>query len=374
MFFSENLLSKFNIIVNLINKKFFALVIFLFLLLFLSASMFAGRIYGAETVEIINQQIKRDLLQTEGNLAAEIEVKNFALEAKEIWLGYSFRDPDGSWHDIPAQNLQLQADSSNIIEITERVFPEGEVIPGDYLFVAAAWDAPPGDDAERLSDMIQREKIFNDDIKEEQKEGPGGDTARRAENLALEFSGYDFLKATHKLGRGRLRPENVRREDGQIKILSPEASFQGGEIRTKKLFGYGSYQVKMKTDYAPGSFSAFFLYEDVERENDEIDIEIFNDSSRKIDFVTFDDGVKTNHETAKLSFDPAADYHEYRIVYLPELIAFYAEGELLASFDSNLPSAEMRIMVNHWWPNWLEAETEHSASEISIKEFEFQEF
>ncbi len=350
---------------NYLQPKLF----FVFLLLILAISMFSARIYGAETIEITDQQIDRDLLQTEGILAVEIEVENFAPAAREIWLGYSFRTPDGSWHDIPARSLHVEAESSQKAAISEEVLVRDGAEEGNYLFVAAIWDKPPDDEATRLSSSRKRKTIYSDSDGELKQEA-----ARPEEDLALEFSGYDFYKATHRLGRGRLRPQNVKLEDDLIKISSPPASFQGGEIRTRKLFGYGSYQLKLKTDYAPGSFSAFFLYEDVKQGNDEIDIEIYNDGSRQIDFVTFVEGDKTNYKSAELSFDPAADYHEYRIDYQPDLIEFYVEDELLASFARELPSASMKIMVNHWWPSWLEAEREHEASEIKVKKFDFQEF
>ena len=176
------------------------------------------------------------------------------------------------------------------------------------------------------------------------------------------------------MGKGWLHPDNIIQDDDIIKLLSPENSYQGGEIRTEKFFGYGSYRVVMKTDYAPGSFAAFFLYEDVEGDNDEIDIEIYNDGSWQIDFVTFTQGEKTNYKSKELSFDPASDFHEYRIDYFPEEISFYVEEEFMVSFDSQLPSSEMRVMINHWWPKWLEVDQKQDTSKIKIKEIDLQEF
>ena len=352
-----------------IDLSFYLLTVFfasLILIIFFTSSI---AIVGAETIEIIRHDIDVDALKTKGELTADVALENFASVEKEIWLGYSFRDPHKRWHDIPSQNLQIGANSLEEIEIAEEIFSSDGFIPGEYVFVAAVWDAPPGDEATRLNDMRMRKTISPDS----NNSGRGRDKSYD-ENLSLEFSGYEFLKATHRLGRGWLRPDNVSLENDIIKISSPDRSFQGGEIRTENYFSYGTYRIKMKTDYAPGSFSAFFLYEDVKNNNDEIDIEIYNDGSRKIDFVTFSEGEKTNHESLKLPFDPASDYHEYRIDYLPENISFYVEGDLLASFESDLPSADMRIMTNHWWPAWLEAEREHAASEIYIKEYNLEEF
>ncbi|SDL69305.1 family 16 glycosylhydrolase [Halarsenatibacter silvermanii] len=342
------------------------LILFLFVsLLFLFSG---GGIVSAETVEVTGHHISRESLLERGELTAEIDIENLTEDDREIWLGYSLFDPRGEWHDIEPGKIKIRANSGKTVEIAEEIFPGAEILAGEYLFVAAAWDEHPEDGGIRLSDMRKREKITAEDGDRVRERDKGED-----EDLGLKFSGHEFLKAGHRLGRGWLNPENVKLENQRLKISSPADSLQGGEVRTEDYFSYGSYSVKLKSDYAPGSFSAFFLYEDVDYKNDEIDIEIYNDGSRQIDFVTFVEGEKTNHEKAELPFDPASDFHEYRIVYLPDRINFYVEDELMASFDSDLPDDEMRIMANHWWPNWLEAERKQPASEIYIKQLDFQE-
>ncbi len=348
---------------NQIMKLLFLSLIFIFLI---SAIFSSEEKAVAENIEITQHNIQLEKFGNTGGLNVEIKVKNYEREI-DLWLGYSLRDPQGQWYDLEPQNLTIEAESDQVISIEEIIFhKKEEIISGDYLFVTALWDSYPQEGAERLTeDRKKREIIFeNSDLEEKSNK----------ESLRKSFFNYNFSKATHRLGRGGLHPENIIQEDDIIKILSPANSYQGGEIRTEKYFGYGSYSVVMKTDYAPGSFAAFFLYEDVEGDNDEIDIEIYNDGSWQIDFVTFTRGEKTNHQTRELNFDPASGYHEYRIDYFPEQIFFYVENELMVTFDSQLPSAKMRVMINHWWPHWLEADKEHQASEIQIREIDLQEF
>ena len=192
------------------------------------------------------------------------------------------------------------------------------------------------------------------------------------ENNFYNFSGLELFTASHRLGRGRLRPNNVNLIDDKLVLSSPANSYHGAEVRTKERYGYGVYSATIKSDYAPGSFTAFFLYQDVKSENDEIDIEIHNDGSRQIDFVTFKDGVKTNKVSQTLDFDPVEDYYRYTIDYQPGLINFYVEDELLASFEDDLPDAEMKLMVNHWWPVWLESERNQPESKIYIKSIDLE--
>ena len=192
------------------------------------------------------------------------------------------------------------------------------------------------------------------------------------QNQLYNLSGLELKSASHRLGRGRLRLDNVEFIDDSLVLSSPINSYHGAEVRTIERFGYGVYSAIIKSDYAPGSFTAFFLYQDVESKNDEIDIEIHNDGSRQVDFVTYKDGVKTNKVSQTLDFDPVEDYYRYTIDYQPGLINFYVEGELLASFEDDLPDAEMKLIVNHWWPVWLESERRQPASEIYLKAIEVE--
>ena len=348
------------------SNQIMILLFFSLIFIFLLSAIFSSEEKAlAENIQITQHNIQLEKFCSTGELNAEIKVKNYGQKI-DIWLGYSIRDSQGQWHDLKPQNLTLETDSGQIINFEEIIFQKKEIISGDYLFVTALWDSYPQEGAHRLTeDRKLREINFeNNELEEGSKNG----------GLRKKFFDYDFLKATHRLGRGWLYPDNIIQEDNIIKILSPANSYQGGEIRTEKYFSYGSYRVVMKTDYAPGSFAAFFLYEDVEGVNDEIDIEIYNDGSWQIDFVTFIQDEKTNYKNRELSFDPASGFHEYRIDYFPKQILFYAGDELMATFDSQLPSAKMRVMINHWWPNWLEAEKKHQASEIKIKEIDLDEF
>jgi len=351
-----------NYFIPLFYTLFFLALVLIFLV------NFSANIVQAENIEIIQHDIKAEQLGDLGIFAAEIEIINHQEEV-ELWLGYSIRDSRGEWHDLEPQKVFIEAGSSKIIPLNESIFQEKEIRSGEFLFITALWDSYPQEEARRLTE--DRKQLEIDFGHYELEEDINDENYLEAKN---NFTDYNFLKASHRLGRGRLNPANITKEDEIIKIKSPANSYQGGEIRTEDRFGYGSYKIEMKTDYAPGSFAAFFLYQDVRGSNDEIDIEIYNDGSRQIDFVTFVQGEKTNYKTEELPFDPSSDYHEYRIDYFPDQILFYVENELMAAFTGDLPSAEMKVMVNHWWPNWLEAESDHRASEIKIREIEIEEF
>lgn len=166
----------------------------------------------------------------------------------------------------------------------------------------------------------------------------------------------------HVLGRGRLDPSNVGVEDGDFVITIPARTLNGGEVATKGLYGYGSYSVRMKVPRAPGSITGFFLYKSPDYQS-EIDIEVYNDHSRRVLFTTYADGSRTNTREVRLPFDPTRGFHDYSFEYSPTSVTFCVDGRAMESFDAGLPRTTMHLMVNTWFPAWLKGkEPRHDAS------------
>lgn len=174
------------------------------------------------------------------------------------------------------------------------------------------------------------------------------------------FDGFDtfdtdrWSATSHTLGRSQLKSENVSVSKSNLRIKLPARTLDGGEIRSNALYGHGSYAADIKVPHAPSSITGFFLYEPPDYAS-EIDIEIYNDSSRKMVFYSsYTGGAQTHTETMQLPFDPTADFHEYRFDYAPDSLHFYADGRLMKEWTDGLPSEGMRIYANAWYPTWLE--------------------
>jgi endo-1,3-1,4-beta-glycanase ExoK len=174
------------------------------------------------------------------------------------------------------------------------------------------------------------------------------------------FHGFDTTRWSaedHPLGKGAFYPRNVQPGDGVLRLLLPAGTYDGGEIKSLERFGHGAYEVRMKTPHAPGSISAFFLYQHVPgHRNDEIDIEIHNDGSRRIMFTVWVAGRETHHVTRILPFDPSAGFNDYRFEWAPREVRFYANGVLMQRFTgtpARMPRNTMHLMASTWWPNWL---------------------
>ena len=168
----------------------------------------------------------------------------------------------------------------------------------------------------------------------------------------LTFDEARWTKGDHNLGRSYLNPANVEVVDGNARFKIPARTLQGAELQSKELYYHGTYSSRMKLPHAPSSITGFFLYRppDLERE---IDIEIFNDSSRDVMFTTYAGGRQTHTVKKKLPFDPTAGYHTYAFRYDAGLARFTVDGKVMQTWKTGVPKGSMNLYTNLWFPNWL---------------------
>ena len=156
------------------------------------------------------------------------------------------------------------------------------------------------------------------------------------------------------LGRTLLSSENVEVKDGYLSIRIPANTLEGGELVKQQAVTYGSYETRMKLPEAPSSITGFFLYAPPDYFH-EIDIEIHNTREGKLLLTTYAAGEVQNEYVGNLGFDPTADFHNYRFDYTADRIAFYVDNKFILEWEEGFPDQQpMQLMVNTWFPNWLE--------------------
>jgi beta-glucanase (GH16 family) len=197
--------------------------------------------------------------------------------------------------------------------------------------------------------------------------------AARSNDFREEFASLDasrWVTVGRPAGLGRVEPANVGVTDGRLAVRLPAGRLDGGEVRTVAQYRFGTYRARLKTADAPSSITAFYLYgtPDFERE---IDIELWNDGSRRIMFTTYSNGRQTNNVTRMLPFDPAADFHEYTIDYRPGSVRFLVDGALMQQFASGVTRAAMHVFVTAWFPFWLEGQAPPTDRLVYVDWIEF---
>jgi beta-glucanase (GH16 family) len=186
------------------------------------------------------------------------------------------------------------------------------------------------------------------------------------------FNSNRWLKSDHVLGRTDLDPNNVDVRNGNLRIKIPANTTSGGEVESMNFYQYGTYRARMKVADAPSSITGFFLY----RSPDfyaEIDIEVYNDGSRDVDFVTYANGQQTHAAKKQLRFDPTANFHTYRFDYHPDAVHFYVDGTLMQSWTDGLPQDSMKLLVNTWFPSWLPGTAPTSDRYTRIEWIDYQQ-
>ena len=182
--------------------------------------------------------------------------------------------------------------------------------------------------------------------------------------LVEDFDFWDpsaWIPRHHILGRGLLDSENVSHKGSKLLLTLP-GGHDGAEIRSASRVQFRDVEVRLRTPRAPGSISAFFLYELVPTiYNNEIDIEIFNDGSRQIWFTTWVEGTEVNNMKLTLPFDPAVRSHNYRIEWSSGRVRFLVDGVLMHEWAGAVPQDAMYVMSNAWWPTWMNGPTLNEA-------------
>ena len=267
-------------------------------------------------------------------------MENTGTEAATFWVGYSVRDGAGRWYDAPSLPVFLEPDAESE---AQHMYTDPLGAAGTYAARASVWDGRPGSEgATRLADAA-RSDAFS--VAESQ------DLWGQDDFASLD-PGRWYVTESKKLGRGHLRAENVAIEDKKLRLKLPAGTLEGGEIESIDTHSYGSYAASIKAADAPSSITGFFLYAPPDFHT-EIDVEIFNDGSRRVLFTTYADGEQTNTVEKKLPFDATAAFHEYRIDLYPTRAEFSVDGRPMHTFEDGLPGDSMKLMVNAWYPDWL---------------------
>ena len=147
---------------------------------------------------------------------------------------------------------------------------------------------------------------------------------------------------------------------------------------------YGSFRAGMKVTGTPGTCGAFFWVQPMSlppfcnlcshlssqylNDTQEIDMEFlsveFNDTSQPVNLVLqspesakagFNAANTGTFQIHQLNFTPAQGFHEYRFDWSPKAVEFYADGVLLDTMTTDVPTAPGHITLSHWSngdPNW----------------------
>ncbi|PPQ71287.1 hypothetical protein CVT24_012341 [Panaeolus cyanescens] len=202
---------------------------------------------------------------------------------------------------------------------------------------------------------------------------PGGFTERRQVDFSVAKAGDDAagLLRTYGLSISNypvasqpvtrdFRRENVRLGDGTLDLhvnaySEADGTLYSAEVLTDDTFKYASVRTVLKSSRTPGVVQGNFFFLN---DNQEIDFEILTST---INTATpcvpagiwavnqpLTPGQSSTSQPILLSFDPADDFHEYRVDWSANATTFYIDGEQRAVLTTNIPTEFGRWIWNAW--------------------------
>jgi beta-glucanase (GH16 family) len=164
---------------------------------------------------------------------------------------------------------------------------------------------------------------------------------------AWTLSSWNNSNRTHS-------PANVSVRNGVL-----ELKLSGSQPATKPVcaeivsrrndFFYGTYRASIKMTNTPGAVVGWFTY--LGNPLNEVDVEFLTRDPRVAHFTLHH--IRTGVDRAKkeLSFDPSAEFHEYRFDWYRDRIEYYVDGEASATLTNEVPDRPSRLLLNHWSGN-----------------------
>jgi beta-glucanase (GH16 family) len=155
------------------------------------------------------------------------------------------------------------------------------------------------------------------------------------------------------------RAKNAELRDGRLHIsLTDEPSagrgHTSGEYQTRRVFGYGRFEARLKAAAAPGLVTGFFTYSGPSMDgapHHEIDFEFLGKAPQRVQVNYFTDGVGGHETMIDLGFDASEDFHTYAFEWRPDSIRWFVDGRLVheeSGARGPLPSVPGKIYLHLW--------------------------
>lgn len=132
---------------------------------------------------------------------------------------------------------------------------------------------------------------------------------------------------------------------------NPLRAYKCAEIRTFGRYGYGLYEVRLRSAAAAGLNTAMFTYsgKPLTPVHDEIDFEFLGKAPPSVQLNYFVAG-KGGHETlAPVGADASADFHTYAFDWGPDQIRWYIDGTLVrTATGAALPGVPGQFFLSLW--------------------------
>ncbi|MFC3163140.1 glycoside hydrolase family 16 protein [Ciceribacter thiooxidans] len=130
-----------------------------------------------------------------------------------------------------------------------------------------------------------------------------------------------------------------------------------GEIQTRKRYGYGTYEIRMKAATGSGLNSAFFSYIGPadKKPHDEIDFEVLGRDTSKVQVNQYVSRKGGNEALVDVPGGADTGFNDYAFVWEKDRLRFFVNGEMAheVTDPTKLPVNAQKIFISLWGTDTL---------------------
>ncbi|MDI7862061.1 glycoside hydrolase family 16 protein [Rhizobiaceae bacterium n13] len=130
-----------------------------------------------------------------------------------------------------------------------------------------------------------------------------------------------------------------------------------GEVQTRKRYGYGTYEARMKTADGSGLNSAFFTYigPTDKKPHDEIDFEVLGKNSARVQLNQYVSAKGGNEKLIDVPGGANQEFNDYAFVWQKDRLRYYLNGQLVheVADPGKLPVNAQKIFFSLWGTDTL---------------------
>ncbi len=129
-------------------------------------------------------------------------------------------------------------------------------------------------------------------------------------------------------------------------------SYICAEIQSREKYGYGAYEIRLRTQKGSGLNAAFFTYTGASQGtvHDEIDVELLLRDTGRVSVNTYVSGRPENGATLDLAHASDAGFTQFAFVWGPDGIDWYVDNRRVHATAGSraLPSTAQKIFASFW--------------------------
>lgn len=136
-----------------------------------------------------------------------------------------------------------------------------------------------------------------------------------------------------------------------------ERDYVCGEIQTRNRFGYGTYEVRIKSAEPSGLNSAFFTYigPTDKKPHDEIDFEVLGKDTSKVQLNQYVAGKGGNEALADVPGGADTGFNDFAFVWEKNRLRYFVNGQMVheVTDPAKMPTNAQKIFLSLWGTDTL---------------------